>query len=297
MQDAANGCVDNNCCECWKNGCGLDGAFGLCADCLEGISPGLELVSDAIWCLGSPLAFPCIFCFSPDPENTDQPAGPGGGWALPMLSAPASKPVLCCAATLCPCAGQWYARYQALGGDMTRYKLWQGQHDGPQCCARRCPSAPITIQSGTYGEQDCPQAFLCLEVCCLGGINSLCCAHYVTRRLIQEERSYLGQDPTEIRQEKCAAFFGTIMRQCCCIAMCLRVSSCCLACCAVDSEGAQECGANGQRASRACFQIGWTLWRGIQSVRLLAIGCMVAQQSHELQRAIPSAPEKPKMER
>ena len=298
MQDFARGCVDERCCECWKEGCGLDGAFGVCADCLEGISPGLEYISDAIWCLGSPLAFPCIFCFSPNPENEQQAQGPGGGWHMKMLSAPTSKPVVCCMATLCPCAGQWYARYRALDGDMSRYKLWQGYHDGPQCCARQCPGAPITIEAGTYGEQDCPHAFLCLEVCCLAGINSLCCSHRVTRRMIREER-HLGQDPTEIRQEKCAAFFGKIMRTCCRAALCLRICSCCLACCAIDSEGAQECGANGARASRACFQIGWTLWRGIQSVRLLAMGCMVAQQDFELKQPLeaPQPPKQDKMER
>lgn len=293
---AARECVDGNCCECWKDGCGLDAGFGMCADCLETVSPCIEYCADAIWCFGSPLAFPCIFCFSPDPENEDQPQGPGGGWSIGMLQTPGALPAMCCFATICPCAGQWVARYQALDGDLTRYRLWQGYHDGPQCLARRCPGAPITIQSGSYGESDCPHAFLCLEITCLGGINSLCCAHNVTRRLIQEERG-LGRDPTEIRQQKCAAFFGTIMNQCCRVAMCVRCASCLIGCCAVDSEGAQECSANGQRASSACFSIGYTLWRGIQSVRLLAMGCMVAQQSKELKKPLPTAPKVQEMER
>ena len=78
---------------------------------------------------------------------------------------------------------------------MSKYKLWQGYHDGPQCMARRCPGAPITIEAGTYGEQNCPEAFLCLEVWCAAGIWSMCCAFDVTRRMVREERG-LGKDPT-----------------------------------------------------------------------------------------------------
>lgn len=296
--DFFRGLVDANCCECWKEGCGLDPAFGLCADCLECVSPGIEYCNDVIWCFGSPIAFPIIFCFSENPENEEQPQGAGGGWSITMLSTPCQMPIVCCFATLCPWAGQWMARYQALGGDMTKYKLWQGFHDGPQCLARRCPGAPITIEAGTYGEQDCPHAFLCLEICCLAGINSLCCSHHVTRRLIQEEHG-LGRDPTEIRQDKCTHFFGTIMHHLCCCSMCLGCASCLISCCAVDSEGAQACGANGARASRALFQIAHTLWRGIQSVRLIAMGCMVAQQQHEMEHApmVTKAPGAVEMER
>lgn len=216
--DLARGCVEASCPDCWKEGCGLDGACGACADCLETVNPFLEYCADAIWILGSPLAFPCIFLFSPSPENEEQPQGPGGGWAITMMSTPCRRPLACCFATACPCAAQWMARHKALDGDMTKYKLWQGYHDGPQCLARRCPGAPITIQSGTYGEQNCPHAFLCLEVTCLGCYYSACCSHNVTRRYIREQRG-LGKDPTEIRQEKCVGFFGTIMRQCCMCAM------------------------------------------------------------------------------
>jgi hypothetical protein len=87
------------------------------------------------------------------------------------------------------------------------------------------------------------------------------------------------------------------MRQCCMAACCLRVGSCLVGCCAIDSDGAQECSANGQRASSACFSIAHTLWRGIQSVRLLAMGCMVAQQSRELKLPVPVAPQVVKMVR
>lgn len=216
--DMAQGCVQAVCCDCWTQGCGLDGAFGQCADCLEAINPCMEYFADCIWILGSPLAFPCIFFFDPNPENENQPQGPGGGWQMPVMSAPCRKPFTCCLAVACPWCAQWLARYRALGGDMTRYRLWQGYHDGPQCLARRCPGAPITIQSGTYGEQNCPEVFLCLEVTCLGCYYSVCCSHDVTRRLMREEYN-VGQDPTEIRLNKCVGFFGTIMRNCCMCAL------------------------------------------------------------------------------
>ena len=150
--------VQQTCPECWLQGCGLDPCYGQIADCLEFINPFLGAFASAVWCLGSPLAFPCIFCFdsnSADKQNPKQ-------WKITMLQAPCVRPCACCC-TPTPC-GQWYVRRKVLNGDMTRYKLWQGYHDGPQCLARRCPGAPITIASGTYGEQDCPHLFLCLEV-------------------------------------------------------------------------------------------------------------------------------------
>ena len=296
--DAGQGCVNAICCDCWTNGCGLDGVFGTIADCLECAAGPLEYCADVIWCFGSPLAFPIVFCFSAEPQNSEQPQGPGGGWDITMLQSPVRNPLMCCFATLCPCCGQWVARREALHGDMSKYKLWQGQHDGPQCCARACPSAPITIRSGTYGEDKCPEAFLCLEVCCLGGIYSVCCAHNVTRRLVREEYG-LGDDATEIRVTKCVDCFGTIMRACCHCALCLRCSSCLVGCCAPGSDGAQECSGDGARAARACFRIGMIIWRGIMSVKLIAMGCMTAQQSthlHNHDAGVPQAPTMQKME-
>ena len=67
--EVAQGCVNATCCDCWTEGCGLDGAFGQCADCLEAVNPCMEYFADAIWILGSPLAFPCIFFFSQNPEK------------------------------------------------------------------------------------------------------------------------------------------------------------------------------------------------------------------------------------
>ena len=114
-----DGCVDSTCPQCVQNGCGLDGAFGQCANCLETVSPCIEWLSDLIWVFGSPLAFPFIFCF--DPGTTES-----GGWRISMLESPLRRPLECCGAmTCCPC-GQWYLRRQALGGDMSKYKLWQG---------------------------------------------------------------------------------------------------------------------------------------------------------------------------
>jgi hypothetical protein len=154
--------VDNMCCDCWTEGCGCDGCFGCVADGLEAVNPAMEYVADLIWVCGSPLAFPLVFCFDSGPP-TDPP---GGGWQLPMIETPLRRPIQCCLfSTCCPC-GQWYMRYRLLGGDMTKYKLWQGYHDGPHCCARRCPGAPCTIASGTYGEGALFQRRICVAPPC-----------------------------------------------------------------------------------------------------------------------------------
>jgi hypothetical protein len=169
-------------------------------------------------------------------------------------------------------------------------------HDGPQCMARRCPGAPCTIESGTYGESDCPDAFLCFEVTCAAGFWSVCCAFDVTRRLMKQERN-LGSDPTEIRQEKCVAFFGEIAHYCCMMACCVWVCGACISCLAQDSEGAQDLGSASGRASHACFEIVNTLWRGIWSVKVIAIGCMSAQMVHEIDApAGPAAPSPNRMD-
>lgn len=252
------GCVDRVCCDCWKEGCGLNGCFAAIADGLETINPFMEAAADFIWIMGSPLAFPLIFCFSPGPETSPH----GGGWQISVLQAPCRRPLQCCFYTLCAPCGQWQMRRQALGGDMTQYRLWQGMHDGPHCMARRCPGAPITIQSGTYGEQHCPNTFLCLEVWCLGGCWSVCCAFDVTRRLIRQERN-LGTDPTEERVQRCIGFFSKLAHQCCMLSCCVCLGGCLVGCCAPDSEGAQECSGEAGRAARSCRSCAATCWRGI----------------------------------
>lgn len=129
VEESISGFVDGNCCECWKDGCGCNGAFGLVADGLECINPAMEYIADVIWCLGSPLAFPLVFCF----DEGDPTEPPGGGWQTPMLWTPCKLPFKCCAYTLCAPCGQWQMRRQLLDGDMSKYKLWQGYHDGPHC--------------------------------------------------------------------------------------------------------------------------------------------------------------------
>lgn len=292
--DFVKDAISETCPECWLEGCGCDSCFSLCADCLEAMSPFVESCASTIWCLGSPLAFPFVFCFDSDPHTNES-----SGWSISMLQAPFRRPLECCCATICLPCGQWHVRRKALGGDMGKYKLWQGYHDGPQCCARSCPGAPVTIRSGSYGEQECPNAFLCLEVWCLGGVCSPFCAFDVSRRLMKDERG-LDTDPTEARQEKCADFFGQIMSSCWQMACCVGCSGCLVGLCAQESEGAQECSGEAGRASRACCSIARTLWRGIWATRLIAIGCMSAQMVHEEEKGggvIASAPSKIEMDR
>lgn len=302
IQDGASDCLSGVCCDCWTEGCGpMDACFAGTADGLEMLNPIMEYVADLIWCLGSPLAFPLVFCFqAPRPDDMDPP---GGGWYLPMIDAPLARPLCCCCGmTLCAPCGQFYLRRRLLDGDMTRYRLWQGMHDGPHCLARRCPGAPITIQSGTYGEQNCPHAFLAAEVCCLGGCWSVCCAFDVNRRLIKQERTYLKDDPTEIRVNKCIGFFSALASKLCMLGCCVCVTSMCIGCCASESEGAQECSAAGQRAGGACRSCARTCWRGIWSVKVIAMGCMSTQMDVELKKGGPpqpkaTAPNKKSMDR
>lgn len=264
----------------------LDECFGIIANGLETTTPAFECIGETICFLGSPLAFPLIFCF----DNGGERDPPGGGWDISMLEAPMRRPLTCCFFTILAPCGQWYLRRQVLGGDLSKYKLWQGYHDGPHCMARFCPGAPITIQAGTYGEERCPHFFLCLEVSVLGGICSPCCAFNISRNMIRVERG-LQEDPTEIRQNKCIDFFSELASYCTCMAGCLRCASCLVGCFAPeDMEGAQECSEEGRRASSACFRIANTCWRGIGSVKLIAMGCMTAQILHELEKGTYNAP-------
>jgi hypothetical protein len=110
------------CCQWWTQGCGLNSCFGAIADGLETINPAMSAIADVIWIMGSPFAFPIIFCFDAGPETEP----PGGGWQVPMIETPLRRPIQCCLFTLCPPCGQWILRRQLLDGDMTKYKLWQG---------------------------------------------------------------------------------------------------------------------------------------------------------------------------
>ena len=264
VPDFLTGCVNDACPSWWKQGCGCNACFGTIADGLEMVTPVVEQIGTCIWILGSPLAFPLIFCFPAEPHTKES-----SGYAISMMEAPCRRPCTCCLATLCvPCA-QWHVRRQVLGGDMTKYKLWQGQHDGPHCFARVCPKNPcIHIKSGTYGEEKCPNTFLCLEVCLLGGIYSTCCAFDVSRRYQREERG-LGMDPTEHRQHGCVQFFSQIMHSCFKIGCCLYCTGCWVGICAPDSSGAQEFSGEAGRAARACCRIAHTIWKGIMWTRVI----------------------------
>lgn len=277
-------CVDRMCCDCWTGGCGLDGCFGCVASGLEAINPIMEYVADCIWICGSPLAFPLVFCFPPGQETEP----PGGGWQISMMETPIRAPCQWCIFTMLPCCGQWYLRYKLLDGDMSKYKLWQGYHDGPHCLARQCPGAPCTIESGTYGESNCPHAFLCLEVSVLAGAWSVCCSFNVNRRMIKDERK-LGNDPTENRVDSCIGFFSNLASQCCCLGVMVCVCSAAIGCCAPNSPGAQECSQEGGQAGAACRSCAQTCWRGIWSVKIIAMGCMSAQMDHELKHGKPLA--------
>ena len=117
---------------------------------------------------------------------------------------------------------------------------------------------------------------------------------------MKEERG-LGTDPTEARQENCANFVGGIAHSIGEIACCVQITSCCVGCCSPDGEGARECSAEGRRASRACWSIAHTLYKGIWAIKIIAIGCMSGQMTYEDQhgKQIPTknAPDSMKMER
>ena len=169
------------CCDWWTAGCGCGGGFEAVGEFLNVFSPCLETASTVLFALAGPCAFPLVFCFTADEAEAS-------GWKVSMLRAPCVRPCSCCFASVCLPCGQFEVRRRALGGGLGNYKLWQGYHDGPHCCAVVCPSMPLTIEAGTYNEASCPALFLCCEVTCLGGMCSPCCAFDVSRRLMRDER-------------------------------------------------------------------------------------------------------------
>mmetsp|Transcript_7334 Transcript_7334/g.9103 ORF Transcript_7334/g.9103 Transcript_7334/m.9103 type:complete len:219 (-) Transcript_7334:1547-2203(-) len=215
-----------------------------------------------------------------------------------MMQAPLKAPLVCCTNSLCMPCGQFYMRkYVILNGDMSKYKLWQGRHDGPRFLAKYCQGAPCTIEAGTHGEQNCPNAFLCAEVTCLGcGLCSPCCAFDVNRDIMKEEHS-LGTDPVEARFEKCQGFFGELMSCAACSACFLRCFACTLGNIAVDSIGAQELSGEAHRLSTACARLSRICFHGMVSVKILAIGCMSSQMVHEHRVHLSSAPTGATMQR
>ena len=173
------------CCDWWTEGCGCGGSCAAVGEFLDVFSPCFETAGTVLFALAGPWAFPLVFCFPADDADSS-------GWKVSVLQAPCVRPCSCCFASICMPCGQFEVRRRALGGDLGRYKLWQGYHDGPHCCAVVCPSMPITIEAGTYNEASCPALFLCCEVTCLGGACSPCCAFDVSRRLMRDERCVAG---------------------------------------------------------------------------------------------------------
>jgi hypothetical protein len=135
-----NGC-DDGCCDPSRACCGTDprslccptvgGCFDFLDVTVDAILPCLELAGQIAGCCASPCAFPLVFLFPP----TDGPSGGAeadaiaaaddGGWAISMLQAPLKRPCLCAGACVCwPCA-QVLVRVRVLGGDMSRYSLFQ----------------------------------------------------------------------------------------------------------------------------------------------------------------------------
>lgn len=106
--------------------------------------------------------------------------------------------------------------------------------------------------------------------------------------MIKEQRN-LGDDPTEVRVDKCIAFFSALASKLCMLGCCVCISSRLIGCCAVESEGAQECSQQGVRAGGACQNCARTCWRGIWSVKTIAMGCATAQMDFEIKEGKPLA--------
>lgn len=70
VPDFVHSAVDKFCPAWWKEGCGAcNQCFGVCADGLETVTPIVEQCGSIIWIMGSPLAFPLIFCFPAAPHT------------------------------------------------------------------------------------------------------------------------------------------------------------------------------------------------------------------------------------
>ena len=82
VPDFVGGAVDGACPNWWKQGCGCNACFGTVADVLEMVSPVVEQIGTCIWILGSPLAFPIIFCFPSEPHTRES-----SGYAIGMMEA------------------------------------------------------------------------------------------------------------------------------------------------------------------------------------------------------------------
>lgn len=249
--------------------------------CLDAVLPCVELVGALASMVASPCVFPLVFCFPADGAESE---GSSRAWAISMLNAPVRRPLECVGAMLCPCCAQYYVRLRALGGDISRYKLFQGRHDGPKCCALMSPSLPFTLHAGTHGDAENPQLFLCLEAW-------LCtyCAFHVSRQTMREERD-LGLDPTEVRTNNCLIFFGSIARACCCVGCALRCAGCLAGLCAPEGSAAEGAAGYASRLGGGCLRVAHAIRRGMAHVRCIAVACMSAQMVHESYDLVPGKP-------
>jgi len=240
-----------------------------CADNLIGCMDFCEMsaacLSKTFGIFASPCAFPCIYCFdSEDPDNV------GRDWAISMEMAPTVAPFICCCTMCMPCCMQWYVRRKVLNHDMTRYKCCQGIMDGPYCLAACNPSLPFTFTAGTYGESNCPVAYLC----CV----AFCCVFlaFEASRLTLRQELGLRMDPSEVRMHKCVEFWHNIAACCFCGGCCLQLCGCCCTC-----WGNGEVGASADQLGEKCVHIAHQIMEGIYWVLRIAMSCMSSQIIHE----------------
>lgn len=256
----------------------------VCSDsfvgCVESCTQVTNCVGAIAAVFASPLAFPCIFCFSSERDDLE-----GNEWDVSMLSAPCKQPCMCCFAMTMPWCAQCYLRRVVLDGDMSKYKCCQGYADGPYCCAYWSPSYPFTFEAGTYGEQTCPHLCLCAEVSC-------CCIQaFESSRMYMRDERWLLMDPTEVRMDNCLDCCGSIADMCACGACCV----CCCGCIGKSFCGCQEEGDALLNLSDSMTRLARSIYQGMMYVIYIGMCCMSAQMCNESYKPIPGnagAPQK-----
>eukprot|EP00929_Paragymnodinium_shiwhaense_P102877 TRINITY_DN66104_c0_g1_i2.p1 TRINITY_DN66104_c0_g1~~TRINITY_DN66104_c0_g1_i2.p1 ORF type:complete len:317 (-),score=43.93 TRINITY_DN66104_c0_g1_i2:361-1311(-) len=255
-----------NCCGPCLKGCADQSCMETTADIMDECSQFMELLGKIAGIFASPFAWCCVYLCPADEEN------PGRPWDVSMEGAICYNPHIFCCNFCCPCLIQYYVRRKVLDGDMSRYICFQGRRDGNYCLAAMCPGKglPFTFTAGTYGEQNCPDGYLCMEATCC-----TVCAFEVSREEQREPR-LLQRDPTETRVDRCLDFWGSVADCLCCCACCLTCFSCCLKCC-VDSEGSDDLAESSQRLGNSCHRLAHAIVQGMRWVITIAMGCMSAQ--------------------
>ena len=121
----------------------------------------------------------CLLCFDDAPIDDDPRAVFAREWETGLQDACCASPLCCLCGLTCPHATAYHLRQQVLGpGNMSQYKCCQGYFD---CCCFR---------AGTLGEEQCPEAYLCVE--------AFCCTHFAT----QANRFYM-MDTRDIKPDPC----------------------------------------------------------------------------------------------